>query len=133
MLGLHHRPALKLTMPEDPHLHYRASLWSFFMKYNIQKLNLLSEMEIPACQMDKIGNGWEWSISDFSETCPNERHIWDKIILKISAQIDSLFRRYAGPFMRFSIHVWQNAHVNNIRHAMACDLYFSFSKILQLC
>ena len=26
--------------------------------------------------------------------------------------------------------MWQNAHANTVRHAMVCDVYFPFSKIL---
>ena len=36
-----------------------------------------------------------------------------------------------GTFRWFSTDMWQNAHINTIRHATMCDLYFSFSKILQ--
>ena len=36
----------------------------------------------------------------------------------------------AGPFRRrFSTGMWQNAHINTVRHAMACYVYFSFSMI----
>ena len=34
-----------------------------------------------------------------------------------------------GPFRKFSTRVWQNARVKNVRLAMMCDMYFSFSKI----
>ena len=30
------------------------------------------------------------------------------------------------------MHVWQNAHANTVRRAMACEVYFPFFKILQL-
>ena len=36
----------------------------------------------------------------------------------------------AGPFRRFSTHVWQNARANVVRCAMVCDVYFPFSKTL---
>ena len=45
-LGLHHGLTTKLTVPPDPHLHCRIILWSFFLKYNIRKLSLLSKMDI---------------------------------------------------------------------------------------
>ena len=32
------------------------------------------------------------------------------------------------PFQEI-LRVWQNTHANSIRHAMVCDVYFSFSKI----
>ena len=35
-----------------------------------------------------------------------------------------------SPFRGFSTSMWQNAHVSNMWHAMVCDKYFSFSKIL---
>ena len=38
----------------------------------------------------------------------------------------------SGPFRGFSMRVWQNAHVNTVRDAMVCKVYFPFSKILQL-
>ena len=34
----------------------------------------------------------------------------------------------AGPFRRFSTHVWQNARVNNIRRVMVYDEYFFYVK-----
>ena len=34
----------------------------------------------------------------------------------------------AGPFRRFSTRVRQNAHINNVRRAIVCDLYFPFLK-----
>ena len=37
---------------------------------------------------------------------------------------------FTGPFRRFSVRVWLNAFVNTVRHAMVCDVYFPFSKIL---
>ena len=33
-------------------------------------------------------------ISDFDETFPDEKYIWDKITLKISAQTDNPFKSY---------------------------------------
>ena len=36
----------------------------------------------------------------------------------------------AGPFRRFSMCMWQNVHVNIVRRAMMCDVYFPFIKIL---
>ena len=39
-------------------------------------------------------------------------------------------RYYAGPFRRFWISMWQNAHINTVRHVMLSDVYFTFSKIL---
>ena len=38
----------------------------------------------------------------------------------------------AGSSRKFSIHMWQNACVNNVRHAMVCDVHFSFSETLTL-
>ena len=35
-----------VAVPPDSHLHCKAILWLFFMKYNIQKLNLLLKMGI---------------------------------------------------------------------------------------
>ena len=37
---------------------------------------------------------------------------------------------YPGPSTRFSTRVWQTAQVNTVRHAMVCDVYFPFPKIL---
>ena len=36
----------------------------------------------------------------------------------------------AGAFRRFYMHVWQNAQINTVRHVMACNVCFPFSKIL---
>ena len=36
---------------------------------------------------------------------------------------------WAGPFRRFSTCMWQNVHVNTIRHVMVCNVYFPFPKI----
>ena len=36
---------------------------------------------------------------------------------------------HADPFRRFSTRVWQNPCVNTVRHAIVCNVYFSFSKI----
>ena len=33
-----------------------------------------------------------------------------------------------GPIRRFSMHMWRNAHINNVRRAMVCDMSFSFLK-----
>ena len=41
-----------------------------------------------------------------------------------------LIDRNLGPFRRFSMHMWQNARTSTVRHAMVCDVYFPFSKIL---
>ena len=40
------------------------------------------------------------------------------------------FTNYSGHFRRFSTHIWQNACANTVRHALVCDVYFPFSKIL---
>ena len=37
---------------------------------------------------------------------------------------------YSGPFRRFLTCVWQNTRVNTVRHAMVCNVYFPFPKIL---
>ena len=37
---------------------------------------------------------------------------------------------WAGPFRRFSIHMWQNARANTVRREIVCNVYFPFSKIL---
>ena len=42
-------------------------------------------------KFQKVGT---WPISDFDETFPDEGYIWDKIILKISAQTDNPFKSY---------------------------------------
>ena len=42
-----------------------------------------------------------------------------------------LYVTMSGPFRIFPTLVWQNAHENSVRRAMVCDVYFSFSKILQ--
>ena len=34
---------------------------------------------------------------------------------------------FAGPFRRrFSTGMWQNAHINTVRHAMVCCVFFLF-------
>ena len=42
----------------------------------------------------KWTKGWTWPIIDSDETFPDERYIWDKIILKIAAQTDNPFKSY---------------------------------------
>ena len=37
---------------------------------------------------------------------------------------------FSDPFKRFFTYMWQNAHVNNVRCAMVCNVCFSFSKLL---
>ena len=44
------------------------------------------------CQLDQNFKGWPISGSD--ETFPDERYVWDKIILKISSQTDNSFKSY---------------------------------------
>ena len=39
------------------------------------------------------------------------------------------FWSLAGPFRRFSMHMWQNACANTVRRVMVCEVYFPFSKI----
>ena len=43
---LYNRSTAKFTMPQNLYLHCRIILWSFFMKYDIQKLNLISKTDI---------------------------------------------------------------------------------------
>ena len=45
-IGLCHEPNAKLTVPADTLFYCRIILRSFFTKYNIQKLNLFSKMDI---------------------------------------------------------------------------------------
>ena len=45
-LRLCHGPAAQLTVPRDTPQFCRMLLWSFFTKYNIGKLNLLSKTDI---------------------------------------------------------------------------------------
>ena len=45
---------------------------------------------------------------------------------------EALLIPLAGPLERFSMRVWQNARVNNVRRAIMCDVYFPFLKILEL-
>ena len=44
--GLHPGPAVEITVPLGPYQHLWLILSSFFTKYNIRKLNLLSKMDI---------------------------------------------------------------------------------------
>ena len=44
--GLGHEPVMELATPQDLHMHFTIILWSFSMKYNIQKLNLSSNTDI---------------------------------------------------------------------------------------
>ena len=37
---------------------------------------------------------------------------------------------YTGPFWRILTHMWQNAGANNVKRAIVCHVYFSFSKLL---
>ena len=65
---------------------------------------------------------------DNSYRCP---YLFETKPLKLSLikNYDSSDKN-AGPFRRFPTYVWQNAHVNIVRHAMVCDVYFPFPKIL---
>ena len=47
--------------------------------------------EVIPCQVDK---GLTWPISNFDETFPHERYIWDKIILENLAQADNPLKSY---------------------------------------
>ena len=53
------------------------------------------------------------------------------VITKNKNSWDILLRH--DPFERFSLHVWQNTHVNTVRCAIVCHVYFSFPKILGFC
>ena len=55
-------------------MHY-CIIWSFDVKWT------------------KISKAGTWIISDFDETFPDERYIWD-VILKISAYTDNPFKSY---------------------------------------
>ena len=65
----------------------------------------------------------------FSDFCTqvHQVFIWNPL-LKF-AKLAPL-HNITGPFRRFPTPVWQNVCVNTSRHAMVCDVYFSFSKIL---
>ena len=41
-----------------------------------------------------MGHSMSNGPTDFDKTFPDERYIWDKIILKISAQTDNPFKNY---------------------------------------
>ena len=56
---------------------------------------------------------------------------WDKIDQWVEINLDLMgATTLAGPFRRFSMHMWQNAYANTVRYVMVSDVYFPFSKIL---
>ena len=52
---------------------------------------LLGSFHVKWTKISEVGT---WPISDSDETFPDERYIWDNIILKISAQTDNPFKSY---------------------------------------
>ena len=71
---------------------------------------------------------WLTNIDYNSHRCP---YLFETKPLKLS-----LIKNYdssdinAGPFRRFPTYIWQNAHLNIVRHVMMCDVHFPFPKIL---
>ena len=70
----------------------KPCLQEFRIQWRMRFLHIDSRA-IP-CQMDQNFQGWKWPIPDFDETFPDERYIWDMIILKISAQTVISFKSY---------------------------------------
>ena len=65
------------------------------------------------------------------EFCERVQVVTDAYIPHCKYQV-KINSSQSGPFRRFLMRVWQNACVDTARCAMVCDVYFPFSKIVQL-
>ena len=52
---------------------------------------IIGSFHVKWTKISKVGT---WIISDFDETFPDERYIWDNVILKISAYTDNTLKSY---------------------------------------
>ena len=70
----------------------------------------------------------------FGQACPRyskitkQQYLWED--LSYFVYLLHVVTHPSGPFRGFSMRVWQNACVNTVRHAVVCDVFFPFSKIL---
>ena len=69
---------------KDFFLSFHKSFISFCRKYSMIKVSIGS-FHVKWSKFSKVGT---WPISDSDETFPDERYIWDQIMLNISAQTD---------------------------------------------